>query len=106
MVPSANGHARQQPSNPSNQAIKQPSNQATKQVIKKVAKINQQRTQILQKINQNGVQNPPSWVQNPPSCNSKSFKIGGLGRLGRVWGPSWAILDPGWLQELKKTSKS
>ena len=31
--------------------------------------------------------------QNPPSWSPESSKIGALGRLGGVWGPSWAILD-------------
>ncbi len=38
------------------------------------------------KIHQVGSKNLQSW-------SPKSSKIGALGRLGGVWGPSWAILD-------------
>ena len=92
-MPSANGHARQQPSNPSIQATKQPSNQATKQVIKNQKKATnnapkfcKKSTKMVSKIHQVGSKSPPSW-------SPKFSKISALGRLGGVWGPSWAILD-------------
>ena len=78
------------------QACKQPSNRATKQPSKpsKISKKTnnnepkfcKQSTKIVSKIHQVGSKNPPSW-------SPKSSKMGALGRLGGVWGPSWAILD-------------
>ena len=82
--------ATKQPKHSGNQATEQPSNRASHQRSEKNTnkerKLCKKSTNTVSKIHKVGSKNPPSW-------SPKSSKIGALGCLGGVWGPSWAILD-------------